>query len=357
MKLIKRYKMTNQNNAPKDLDLSACNVSMDGGNTSQQLSELVKTANDTKEQIASVTAIASQAQINVDNIRKYVNNLDLDKYFSIDDANKPLGIVILDLTGQFVYPQPKDMDGVTWINAGLRPINGDYTKDYEPNPKSREIHIQYSVNFNGEKGNNKSFTSVVWSDNINANYAFGSVSFHPLNDGGGDLGRAGNSWNNLFIKTAPNVTSDKNVKTITSILDEKADNSDRKLMDALYNVNVVNYKLNDAIKEKGEDKARVHTGFIAQDIEQAIRDAGLDPSDYAMWTQDASLEFKRVDTGEKDENGNPILKSVQEVPKDDKGDIIYRQKLRYTEVLCMLLAAHKRKINDLETRLMKLESK
>lgn len=348
MKLIKRYKMTNQNNAPKDLDLSACNVSMDGGNTSQQLSELVKTANDTNSKIADILNIASNSKQDVDNLTTKIDNI-----YSKENNYQPNGVLPLDNTGQFLFQPAKNEDGVTYITAGYLQKDGYI----QVNTKSREIHYQYSVNSNGNDGNNKSYIDTIWADDFNAYYAFGSVSFHPLNDGGGDLGRAGNSWNNLFIKTAPNVTSDKNVKTITSILDEKADNSDRKLLDALYNVNVVNYKLNDAIKEKGEDKARVHTGFIAQDMEQAIRDAGLDPSDYAMWTQDASPEFKRVDTGEKDENGNPILKSVQEVPKDDKGDVIYSQKLRYTEVICMLLAAHKQKINDLETRLMKLESK
>ncbi|MUG09382.1 tail fiber domain-containing protein [Commensalibacter melissae] len=342
------------NNSPKDLDLSACTVSIDGGVTPKQLSEVAKTVNDINGSISNINAMANEAKNGVDDINQKIN---ANTYFAKDGANKPLGTTILDLTGQFAYPPPKPQDGVTWINAGLRPINDDYTQDYEPNPNSREIHIQFSVNSSGEVGNNKGFTDVVWSDNINANYACGSVSFHPLNDGGGDLGRAGNSWNNVFTKTAPNVTSDKNVKTVTSILDEKAGNSDKKLMEALYNVNAVNYRLNDAIKEKGEDKARVHTGFIAQDIEQAIMDAGLDPSDYAMWSKDASPEFKIVDTGEKDENGKPILKSVQEVQKDDKGNVIYRQNLRYTEVICMLLAAHKQKINDLEARLVKLEGK
>ncbi|MFS2220486.1 tail fiber domain-containing protein [Commensalibacter sp. A3DC] len=342
------------NNSPKDLDLSACTVSIDGGGTPKQLSEVAKTVNDINGNIANINAVANEAKKGVDDINQKINP---DTYFAKDGANKPLGTTILDKTGQFTYPPPKTDDGFTWINAGLRPINDDYTQDYEPNPKSREIHMQYSVNSDGNEGNNKTFVNTIWSDGTNPNFAFAAISFHPLNAGGGDLGRAGNPWNNIFTQTAPNVTSDKNVKTITSILDEKADNSDKKLMDALYNVNAVNYRLNDAIKEKGEDKARVHTGFIAQDIEQAIRDAGLDPSDYAMWTQDASPEFKRVDTGEKDKNGNPILKSVQEIPKDEKGNVILRQNLRYTEVLCMLLAAHKQKINDLEARLVKLEGK
>jgi len=349
------------NNSPKDLDLSACTVSTDGGNTNQKLSEFVKTANDTKNNIDSISTIANdaknianEAKNNVETINQDINS---DNFFTKKNANKPLGTTILDHTGQFAYPPPKSQDGVTWINAGLRPVNGDFNSDYELNPDSRAINIQYSVNVDGNPANNRSFISIIWSDINNAYYAFGSVAFHPRSDGGSDLGRAGNSWNNLFIKTAPNVTSDKNVKTITSILDEKAGNSDRKLMEALYNVNVVNYRLNDAIKEKGEDKARVHTGFIAQDIEQAIRDAGLDPSDYAMWTQDASPEFKWVDTGERDEKGKPVFKYVQEVQKDAKGNVISRQNLRYTEVLCMLLAAHKQKINDLEARLVKLEGK
>ena len=67
--------MTNQNNAPKDLDLSACNVSMDGGNTSQQLSELVKTANDTNSKIADILNIASNSKQDVDNLTTKIDNI------------------------------------------------------------------------------------------------------------------------------------------------------------------------------------------------------------------------------------------------------------------------------------------
>ncbi len=334
--------------SPNSIDLSNCNVSTDGGKTTQTLAEISKSINNVSISISDMSNIASNSKKDVEDIKAELTNL-----YGKKDNFKPNGILPLDNTGQFMFQPPKN-DGVTWIAVGWK--NDDI--EASANPLSREIHLQYSVNGTQTSDNNKNGIDTIWDDgSIKPNYAFGGISFHPQSDGVGNLGRDGNSWNNIYSKTAVNVTSDKNVKKIVSTFDEKADDIHMALMESLYDVNVVSYKLKDAIREKGEERARIHTGFIAQDIERAIKDAGLDPSDYAMWTQDTSSEFKMVDTGEKDKNGNPVLKSSYEPPRDEKGDLIYRQKLRYTELICMLLAAHKQKINGLEARLLKLEGK
>ena len=45
------------------------------------------------------------------------------------------------------------------------------------------------------------------------------------------------------------------------------------------------FKWKDAVLEKGTD-ARIHVGVIAQEVQQAFTDAGLDADDYGLFTYD-----------------------------------------------------------------------
>ncbi|WP_177336432.1 tail fiber domain-containing protein [Pseudomonas sp. NBRC 111136] len=52
------------------------------------------------------------------------------------------------------------------------------------------------------------------------------------------------------------------------------------------NVQAQVYQFLDAIELKGEDQARLHAGYIAEEVAQAFRDQGLDPRRYALWCED-----------------------------------------------------------------------
>lgn len=52
------------------------------------------------------------------------------------------------------------------------------------------------------------------------------------------------------------------------------------------NVQAKVYQFLDAIELKGEDEARFHAGYVAEEVAQAFRDQGLDPCRYALWCED-----------------------------------------------------------------------
>ena len=89
------------------------------------------------------------------------------------------------------------------------------------------------------------------------------------------------------------------------------------------------YKFKDAVSLKG-DKARLHTGFIAQQVEEAFASEGLNGFDYGLVGKDTWYEAT-----EEDEEGI-IHKSTE--PKEG-----YIEKTEYnvriTELLAFIISA------------------
>ena len=75
-------------------------------------------------------------------------------------------------------------------------------------------------------------------------------------------------------------TSDQNEKQDTASLTSKELNVAKKLS-ALFKT----FRWKDKVAEKG-DKARTHTGIVAQDIQAAFKAEGLDASKYGLFTSD-----------------------------------------------------------------------
>ena len=76
--------------------------------------------------------------------------------------------------------------------------------------------------------------------------------------------------------TACQITSDKRYKQQIAEIDDK-------LLDAWEDVNLVQFKYNDAVEQKGKDKARLHTGFVVQQIDSACKSHGVDVSTYGLY--------------------------------------------------------------------------
>ena len=57
---------------------------------------------------------------------------------------------------------------------------------------------------------------------------------------------------------------------------------DDKLLDAWEDVNLVQFKYNDAVNAK-KDKARLHTGYVVQQIDKACASHGVDISQYGLY--------------------------------------------------------------------------
>ena len=124
---------------------------------------------------------------------------------------------------------------------------------------------------------------------------FNSGSFKPYNadDNTLDLGLAVGRWNDAFITNGVTTGSDQNEKQDIADLTAKELNVAKKLS-ALFKT----FRWKDRVTEKG-DKARTHTGIVAQDIQSAFSAEGLDASDYGMfmsdtWTNDDGKEQTRL---------------------------------------------------------------
>ena len=107
----------------------------------------------------------------------------------------------------------------------------------------------------------------------------------PLTTNSFTCGQSSFAWSGGFTQVAFTVTSDENTKTEIRSLDDK----ELAVAKALLKLPRV-YKLKSSVAEKGSDKARWHSGMIAQAAVQCFVDQGLDPYAYAMNCRDPVME-------------------------------------------------------------------
>ena len=151
------------------------------------------------------------------------------------------------------------------------------------------------------------------------------------------------TWNG----TACQIISDQRLKQQITEIDDK-------LLDAWQDVNLVQFKYNDAVDEKG-DRARLHTGYVVQQIDKACKSHNVDISEYGLYChEEYPEETKEVEVEQKDGTKTKERKVIREASE--------HYSLRYTEVYaveCMYLRREnsrlKEKLASLEDRLEKLE--
>jgi len=123
------------------------------------------------------------------------------------------------------------------------------------------------------------------------------------------------------------------------------------------------FKWNDAVTEKGDD-ARTHTGVIAQQVETAMSDAGLDAGNYAFFISDTwwetQTEVAAVEADE--ENGIEAQEAYTHIisyytqEEAPEGAIERNRKgIRYPELLSFIGAATEQRLTSIEARLDALE--
>ena len=135
-----------------------------------------------------------------------------------------------------------------------------------------------------------------------------SGSAAPAYDGAGSLGFSDYRWSVVYAQTGTITTSDREKKTEISYELERYDALFEKLRPASYRL-------------KNGASGRTHTGLVAQDVEQALRDSGLTGQDFAAF--------------------------VKTPRKDGSADY----GLRYEELITLCI----RQIQRLQTRVRKLE--
>tara|TARA_R100000734_G_scaffold14541_1_gene10716 strand:+ start:334 stop:1347 length:1014 start_codon:yes stop_codon:yes gene_type:complete len=163
-----------------------------------------------------------------------------------------------------------------------------------------------------------------------------STNNSGIQDDDGQIGTSTYRWNKAYIKNGVTTGSDQNEKQNIENLTSKELNVANKLS-ALFKT----YKWKDSVAEKG-DKARTHSGIIAQDIQSAFSAEGLDASDYGMFMSDTWWE-KEITV-----DGNTTIDKKNE--KTDGYTERTRLGVRYTELFSFIFSS-------IEARLTALESK
>jgi hypothetical protein len=192
-----------------------------------------------------------------------------------------------------------------------------------------------------------------------------------------DLGNASFRFDDIFATNATINTSDRNEKQqIAALTDTEI--TAAKAISKLFK----NFKWNDRVTEKG-DAARTHTGIIAQEVEQAMTDAGLSANNYAFFISSTWWETQtdvpavaavaEVTETTTDEDGNEVVTVVTEAveardayTRTDTYETAEeapegaternRKGIRYTELLAFIGAATEQRLTSIELRLAALEA-
>ncbi len=101
-----------------------------------------------------------------------------------------------------------------------------------------------------------------------------------LQDNYMNLGDPATRWGTVYAATGTINTSDANLKQDV----EDLDTAELNVANAIKGL-IKKFRFVDAVAEKGSD-ARIHVGVIAQEVEQAFVDEGLDPRRYGLFCED-----------------------------------------------------------------------
>ena len=122
---------------------------------------------------------------------------------------------------------------------------------------------------------------------------------------------------------------------------------DDKLLDAWEDVELSQFKYNDAVDTK-KDKARLHTGYVVQQIDKACKEHGVDISTYGLYChEEYPQETEEVEVEQADGTKIKETKVIREASE--------HYSLRYTEVYAVECMYLRRCIARLTARIEELE--
>ena len=196
--------------------------------------------------------------------------------------------------------------------------------------------------FGGQGWGHGSFVTVYGINNPDGRK--GWVQLHPYldNSNSKDMMLYPNgTW--TWQGTAVQITSDQRLK-------QQISNIDNALLDAWEDVDLVQFKYNDAVDQKGKDKARLHTGYVVQQIDEACQKHNIDISEYGLYCHEEYPErTEEVTIENEDGTTSKETKVVEEASE--------HYSLRYTEALiveCAFLRRENKRLNDRLTVLEEL---
>jgi hypothetical protein len=183
-----------------------------------------------------------------------------------------------------------------------------------------------------------------------------------------DLGHSSVRFDDVYATNGTIQTSDEREKQqIASLTD--AEMTAAKAISKLFKT----FKWNDSVAENG-DNARTHAGVIAQQVETAMSDAGLDAGNYAFfisttwWETQTEVAAVEAVAEELDEDGNVVTEAVEAQEAYTRTDTYDTQEeapegaternrkgIRYPELLSFIGAATEQRLTSIEARLDALE--
>lgn len=201
----------------------------------------------------------------------------------------------------------------------------------------RNVSNQYLLIGGGTNGNDG---AVIAACGSLYSYNAGAIHLSPR-DGvtGRDMYLHPNgTW--TWSGTAVQITSDQRLKQQITEIDDK-------LLDAWEDVHPCQFKYNDAVDQKG-DTARLHTGYVVQQIDEACKSHNLDISAYGLYChEEYPEETEEVEVEQEDGTKIKERKVIREASE--------HYSLRYTETLVVECAFLRREVRRLSERLSKLE--
>ena len=161
-------------------------------------------------------------------------------------------------------------------------------------------------------------------------------------DNSDDLGYSSARWDDIYATNGTINTSDEREKQQIASL-TNAEITAATAISKLFKT----YKWKDKVASKG-DAARTHTGMVAQQVQAAMSDAGLDASKYAFWCENIWWQVTNED--------GTIDKTYETEEEAPEGSVKKeRLGIRYPELLAFIGAATEQRLTNIEARLTALE--
>ena len=185
------------------------------------------------------------------------------------------------------------------------------------------------------------------------------TSAGALSDDNTDLGTSSARFDDVYATNGTIQTSDRNEKQdIASLTD--AEIIAAKAISKLFKT----FKWKGKVASKG-NAARTHTGVIAQEVETAMSDAGLDAGNYAFFINttwwETSTEVAAVEADEENgieaQDAYTSIETYNTAEEAPEGATERNRKgIRYPELLSFIGAATEQRLTSIEARLDALEA-
>ena len=162
-----------------------------------------------------------------------------------------------------------------------------------------------------------------------------NMSSYGARDNAIDMGYSSVRFDDIYATNGTIQTSDKNLKEDIASL-TSAEMKVGARLSKLFKT----FRWKNKVTEKG-DKARTHSGIIAQDVSDAFTAEGLDATKYGLYGSN---------TWDVDKDGQDTV-----IAHTSKVGEKTRLSIRYPELLCFVSAYNEQRFTDIEARIKKLE--